>query len=113
MKGQEDTRRIVKPRDDTATDDSGGAGAERAGTMGDAHATGDTPGAPAEARLPRTPPPQTGGAPTVPAPTADPRRHVEPHLGGHWTGETAPDQESRDNPPSRGGDNDPTANDAF
>lgn len=34
-------------------------------------------------------------------------------LGGNWTGETAPDREFRERPPTRGGDPAVDANDAF
>ena len=34
-------------------------------------------------------------------------------LGGNWTGKTAPEQEFREHPPTRGGDPPVDANDAF
>lgn len=39
----------------------------------------------------------------------DPHRH----MGKHWTGETAPDVEFRENAPLRGGEQGQEANDAF
>lgn len=114
MKDEDSKRRIVTGRDETATRDIGGAYAGRAGTMADDSMKRDA--GKGDGVQSRTPPPQTGGAgdhPTASTDTSRAPRDVEAHLGGYWTGDTEPDKEYRENPPTRGGDNDPPANDAF
>ena len=102
--------------DDTATRDQGGAYGGQAGTMPDAaarrHLERDVK-ARSASRTPRPQQDQETEHPGEPIGTGHTTHKNQPPLGGHWTGETEPDREYRENTPTRGGPNDAPADDAF